>query len=177
MTLIEIPYPPMPFLKIEFSDIVVLIAFSIFGFKSALIVAVVKTLGDLLFQGAVGPMGIGQVTALIASLSYVFLVKILKVNIKEDGIKSILFKFLIILISISLIMTVANYLFITPIYHGELFWFQMENGGLLGADKGYLLAVIVTYIPFNLLKGTLNLMVYYLVAPRILDVIEKQKKA
>lgn len=173
--ILDIPYPLVPFLKIEFSDVVILITFVLFGFKEAVMVAVVKTIGDL-FQGVSGPMAIGQITALIASLSYVLLLKLTNLNIKTDKIKSIIFKSLIILLSVTLIMTITNYIFITPIYHGKYFWFEMDNGGFLGADKSYLLAIIITYIPFNLIKGSLILIVYYLIAPRIITIYENKIK-
>lgn len=174
MTFIEIKYPFAPFLKIEFSDVVIFIVFILFGFKSAFLVAVLKTLGDLLLQGVVGPYAIGQITALVASMSYVFLLKITKFNIIEDGPKKIVLKSLIIVSGISIIMTVANYLFLTPIFLGEHFWFQIEDGSMLGFDGSYLVGVIVTYIPFNIIKGTMNIIMFLLIAPRLLTIYKNQ---
>lgn len=167
MAIIEIPYPPAPWLKIEFSDIVILIAFSIYGFKSGLAIAIVKTLCDLLIQGISGPYAIGQITALVASLAYVVIIKVLKVNIKEDKTSTTLIKFGIILISVASFLTLMNYLFITPIYSGEFFWFQMDGGSSLGHEGSYIVAIIITYLPFNLLKGTLILSIFYLIYPRL----------
>lgn len=174
MVLIEIPYFLAPWLKIEVSDIVVLIALAIYGFKGGLTVGIIKTLADLLFTGMSGPYAIGQITALSASLSYVMLVHLLKLNIKEDSKLKILIKCGIILISVSSIMTIANYLFITPIYTGEFFWFQVEDYSALGYDGSYIMAIIITYLPFNLIKGSLILTVYYLIAPRVLDIFNKE---
>ncbi len=174
MAFIEIKYPPAPFLKIEFSDIVILIAFALFGFKSAFLVAVVKTLGDLLFQGATGPLAIGQISALVASMSYVLLLKATKLNIKEDGIKSIVIKSIVIVLSISLIMSVANYFIITPVFAEKYFFFNMQDGSAVGYDGGYLMGILITYIPFNLIKGALNLLMFYLIGPRLISIYKSQ---
>lgn len=167
MVLIEIPYPPAPWLKIEISDIVILIAFSLYGFKSGLLVAIVKTLCDLLLQGVSGPYAIGQITALVASIAYVVIVKLLKVDSKNDSKKTLLFKFGIVILSVSTVLTLANYLFITPIYSGEFFWFQMDGGSSLGHEGSYIIAIIITYLPFNILKGLLIMASYFIIAPRI----------
>lgn len=176
MAFIEIPYPLMPFLKIEFSDIVVLIAFALFGFKEGFIVAVIKTLGDLIFQGASGPYAIGQITALIASMSYVGFLFATKLNIEKDGLSKVIMKYMIILCGVAFVMTLANYLFITPIYSGELFWFQMKDGSSLGSDSSYIWAIISTYVPFNLLKGLLTLTIFALIGPRLLSIFNSKYK-
>ncbi len=176
MVLIEIPYPLAPWLKIEISDIVVLIAFSIYGFKGGLSVAFIKTLADLVFKGMSGPYAIGQITALSASLIYVFLVYILKFDIKNNTKKQILLKIFIMLISVATTMTIANYLFITPIYSGKFFWFQMKNGSSLGYDGSYIIAVIITYFPFNIIKASLILLTYSLIGKRILSIFNKDNE-
>lgn len=174
MVLIEIPYPFAPWLKIEFSDIVILITFSLYGFKSGLCVALIKTLCDLSFQGISGPYGIGQITALVASISYVFIIWILKVDMKNDSKGKIISKFIIVVMSVSFILTFANYLFITPIYSGELFWFQMNDGSSLGYDGSYIAAIIITYLPFNILKGTIIMSLFFIIFPRINKIFNKE---
>ncbi len=169
MAFVEVPYPLAPWLKIEFSDIVILIAFSLFGFKGAFTIAIVKTLGDLLFEGPSGPLAIGQITALIASMSYVIISKVIKLDIINDNIKKILIKNLIILLCVTTVLTVANYILITPIYSGEMFWFQLEDG----LSLSYLVTILTTYIPFNLIKGSLILGIYTLIGKRIVNIYKK----
>lgn len=176
MAFIEVPYPPVPFLKIEFSDIVILIAFALFGFKGAFCVAVVKTLGDLLLQQPTGPYAIGQITALCASMSYVFLLKATKLNIKEDGLKKIIIKSIIIVLSVTCIMTIANYIFITPIFSGQFLWFQMTNGAVLGYEGSYIASILLTYIPFNLIKGTLTLTIFGLIGSRVISIYQNSNE-
>lgn len=67
--LLEIPYPLAPWLNLDLSEIVVIMAISMLGFKSALFVCVCKFFVSILFKGPVGPIAIGQITALIASLT------------------------------------------------------------------------------------------------------------
>ena len=66
--LLEIPYPFAPWLNLDLSEVVVLMAISMLGFKTALFVCVCKFFISILFKGPVGPIAIGQITALIASL-------------------------------------------------------------------------------------------------------------
>lgn len=69
LNLIEIPYPFAPWLNLDLSEIVVLVAISTLGFIPALFVCICKFVVSILFKGPVGPMAIGQIAALIASLS------------------------------------------------------------------------------------------------------------
>ncbi len=85
--LLEIPYPLAPWLNLDLSEIVVIMAISMLGFKSALFVCVCKFFVSILFKGPVGPIAIGQITALIASLTiccvYYYLSRHLK--FKKNG--------------------------------------------------------------------------------------------
>ena len=70
MAFAQIPYPFAPWLKIEVSEIVTLIAYALYGLPGGLFVAVVKTLLNLAVHGPVG-LGIGDLTAFITSCIFI----------------------------------------------------------------------------------------------------------
>ena len=90
MSYIQFPYPIAPFLKIEFSDFVVIFAYLLFGFKEAFIVAILKTGCDLIIRGpetgGAFPF-VAHITALIASLSYVVAIWFVNKLIKREKFK------------------------------------------------------------------------------------------
>ena len=76
--LLEIPYPLAPWLNLDLSEIVVIMAISMLGFKSALFVCVCKFFVSILFKGPVGPIAIGQITDLLCLLLFIKTFKITK---------------------------------------------------------------------------------------------------
>lgn len=158
LMLIQIPYPFVPFLKFDLSDVVVLVIFSMYGWKEALTVGILKALVNLLIMGPAGYYGIGQIVAIIASMSYVlgmFLtVNKLKMN-KYVGAS-------ITVILVTMIMVICNYLFVTPIYVGGLTYLDVRDwltpqsfNENITLEGGYLFTILLIYIPFNLIKGVL----------------------
>jgi len=156
LMLIEIPYPFVPFLTFDLSDVVVLVIFVRYGWKDAMLVGLLKAVVHLLFKGAVGPLAIGQITAFIASMSYV-----LGMYLTTNRLN--LNRYLgagITVVIVTLILTVANYVFITPIWFGGTTyldvqsWVTPEAFGL-STGGGYLAAILIAYVPFNILKGIL----------------------
>ena len=115
--LLEIPYPLAPWLNLDLSEIVVIMAISMLGFKSALFVCVCKFFVSILFKGPVGPIAIGQITALIASLTiccvYYYLSRHLKLQ-KEW--QSYAVNMIITMFVFAMVMFILNYLFVTPTY-------------------------------------------------------------
>ncbi|MGL4952293.1 MAG: ECF transporter S component, partial [Culicoidibacterales bacterium] len=59
LSLIAIPYPLVPFLKFDLSEIVVLVAVSTVGLTPAIFIALLSALLNFLILGPVGPFGIG----------------------------------------------------------------------------------------------------------------------
>ena len=116
---------------------------------------------NLLIMGPAGYYAIGQVVAIIASMSYVlgmyFTINKFKLN-KYVGAG-------ITVILVTLIMVAANYLFVTPIYVGEFTFLDVRDvltpeAYGFNIEGGYLLTILIVYIPFNLIKGVLVTGVY-----------------
>lgn len=183
--LLEIPYPFAPWLNLDLSEIVVIMAISMLGFKSALFVCVCKFLVSILFKGPVGPIAIGQITALIASLTiccvYYFLSQNLK--LKQEWLTYVVNMFITMLI-FAIVLFVLNYLFVTPTYlmqkptwYSDLPFaldinsFNQQYGtnisipGFLSFLSPYGQAIFIIYFPFNFIKGVISAIVYYIVRP------------
>ena len=176
MSYIQIPYPLAPFLKIEVSDFVVMFTFLLFGFKEALLVAVIKTLGDLMFRGAVGPYAVGQITAFVASISYVMMLWIINKLIKSDKIGFKALKYFLVVSGVAVIMCIANYFFLTPIFLGQTSFLDMSNDSLssMTGINSYLLSIIFLYLPFNFLKGALISLIAIFFGDVLLEMYRKK---
>ena len=183
--LLEIPYPFAPWLNLDLSEVVVIMAISMLGFKSALFVCVCKFLVSILFKGPVGPIAIGQITALIASLTiccvYYFLSQNLK--LKKEWLAYIINMFITMLI-FAIVLFILNYLFVTPTYlmqkptwYSELPFaldinsFNQQYGTNISIPRflnflsPYGQAIFIIYFPFNFIKGVISAIVYYVVRP------------
>ena len=70
MAFAKFPYPFAPWLEIELSEIVTIIAYALYGLPGGIIVAVLKTVLKLLAVGTSSNY-LGEVTALLASLMFI----------------------------------------------------------------------------------------------------------
>jgi riboflavin transporter FmnP len=183
------PYPFVPYLEIELSDAVVLVAYSLYGFFASFAVAFIKTALCLLTWGPVGsPIPIGNLTALFTSLIYSLMLLILDKGFHIFSHNRWLryLGYVLIMLAVSGLMTFLNWLFITPIYldgYGAewvtIFDIQdrIKEGGDLADtfnayfgkyQAGYALAIFLVYFPFNLLKGFLVCLMYELLFNRVI---------
>lgn len=183
--LLEIPYPFAPWLNLDLSEIVVIMSISMLGFKSALFVCICKFIISILFKGPVGPVAIGQITALIASLTiccvYYFLSWNLK--LKQEWLTYVINMFITMLI-FAIVLFILNYLFVTPTYlmqkptwYSDLPFaldinsFNQQYGtniyipDFLSFLSPYGQAIFIIYFPFNFIKGVISAIVYYIVKP------------
>lgn len=177
---IEIPYPIAPFLRFDLSELVILLTVEIFGFWPSVLVAVIKSLMYVMVMGVTTPMGIGVITAFIASVIISGLYVLVKKGINGTTFSKKFLRFLLIIIGFSMILTICNYLFITPIYFGGLWFTDVKDWATLSSfipglpfDLGYGAAIAFIYIPFNSLKGLLVLTVYEIISPRLIETFKK----
>ncbi|MGL4373988.1 MAG: ECF transporter S component [Turicibacter sp.] len=183
LMLIEIPYPIVPFLKFDLSEIVILLTVQIFGLVPAILVAALKSIVHVMVMGVTTPMAIGTITAFIASSSIAVLYFFVKKAFNSNKIVHVVTRFIIVISGFAAILTICNYLFITPIYFGALWFTDIKEFTTLSSfipglsfDLGYGAAIAAVYIPFNALKGFGVLFVYELIGPRILSFVNKLNK-
>lgn len=192
LNLIEIPYPFAPWLNLDLSEIVVLVAISTLGFVPALFVCICKFFVSILFKGPVGPMAIGQIAALIASLSICVTYSLLARKIDpEKNLKNYFLDMVLTMLVFAFIMFVINYFFVTPTYlmqkpawytnlpfAVDIQAFNQQYGSNISIPKflsflsPYGQAIFIIYFPFNFIKGIITGIVYYLVRP-----VEKRFKS
>lgn len=169
MSFIQLPYPIAPFLRIEFSDVAVLIAFLLFGWKEAVFVGLFKAVLNGMILGPVGPLWIGQISAFLASMAYVsglFLV------LRLSKIKHPIVLALMVVVWVTSLMLAVNYFIVTPVYLQTNF-IAIRNSialrdflAFIGFDTslGYLTFTVVLYAPFNFIKGSAIMAVYFVVS-------------
>lgn len=149
LNMIQIPYPFASFLKIDISEVVVLIAL-IYGLKEAIAVSGFKFLIMLLLHPSdiIGTV-IMFIGSLIIIFSYNFIIKVVskKIALVFMGFVFVFF------------MVLLNYFIFTPLYSGMHFS-EMNT-------KGYLVGILILYVPFNLIKISIISIIFYILDKRI----------
>lgn len=145
LNLIQIPYI-IPYLKFDLSEVVVLIGMMI-SFTTGILVAIVKFI-LFFFLNPIDPIGnIALVLgSLIIGVSFYFLHKMLKLNL--------IVTLVLVTIIFSLAMTIANYYVITPAYQGKTLT-ELKN------SQNYFSFIVITYLPYNILKMTFISISFY----------------
>ena len=186
MAFCRIPYPPSPWLMIEISDIVVLLAYVLYGFSGSILTAILKTALDMSINGLSGFAGIGNITALFTSLMYIVGLYLCShiFRMFNKGLGHRIIGYVIITIYVTVILTTANCIFITPTYLCGYFTTCFDsvtvNNMLQSLEQmgysnmGYAGIIFLIYFPFNLMKGAIIFLVYELLFNRIVFVLMKR---
>lgn len=156
LMLIEIPFFIVPGLNFDLSDIVVLVVLMVYGWKEAAFIGIVKALLHAWLKPAFGPVYIGEITAVLASMTYIIGFYIAANKFKWNKYFTALFTIGVV----TLLLTALNYFFITPTYlMGGFSSFvpvkDINVASIFGLDwdLNYFTSILAIYIPFNLLKG------------------------
>ncbi|MDT6980548.1 ECF transporter S component [Levilactobacillus zymae] len=157
---ISIPIIPIvPYMKLDLSDLVVLLGMSIFGAGGAVLIAAVKELLYFVSTGMDIVNFIGVLTAFIADLAFV-----LPINALLKGKPHTLSRQIVAVIggtvSLTVVLSLANWWIITPLY--------LKVWGMsLGLPVNQL--ILLGVIPFNLVKGIVLGVLFILVNRRLGD--------
>ena len=71
LALIEIPWPFASFLKLDFSEVAILVALLVLGTKETLVVVLIRTIARRLFRGFAPDELVGEMLAMFASFSII----------------------------------------------------------------------------------------------------------
>lgn len=137
--------PIVPWLKIDFSSLIILLGMVLLGLKDGLIIALIAELLYLIMTGPTLPNMIGVSSNLLAVICLcVPLYLILKKHHFTLKNNDVMLAMIVSTLLLTTVMGVANYFVITPLYIN-----------LLGMKLSFSLAklVIAWVIPFNLIKG------------------------
>lgn len=189
-------FPIMPgvsFLKMDFSDVVVVITTFIFGVGGGVAVAAIKCLLSLIFTGFALPSLVGELAAFLASMAFALPFYFLAGSVKEEDRKSLksyllpALGLLLGVLSLTLVMALTNQFLLTPVYaytsvpqaagmhmsYAQLLTFTEQTylGKMLHIPSmsSYIMGIIV---PFNLIKGAINSVVVYILFESVLKTIK-----
>ena len=193
MAFVQFPYPFAPWLKIEISELVTIIAYALYGFPGGLTVALIKTLLNLAVHGPVG-LGIGDLTAFITSCMFL-LGLFLTSHVFKWFKKGLLFRilsYLVIASIVTVMLTMLNAIVITPSYLSVFgsnphFSTCFEPGVIqntasyLTGNKdttynawAYIGIICSIYAPFNLMKAGICCLLYELLFNRLIFVFMRR---
>ena len=195
MAFAQFPYPFAPWLKIEVSEIVTIIAYALYGLPGGLTVAIIKTALNLAVHGPVG-LGIGDLTALFTSLMFVFGLFLTSHILKwfKKGLLFRIISYIFITLLITITLTALNAIFITPSYltvfgpnahFSTCFEPDVINNvvAYLTGQKDveangwtYIGVISSIYAPFNLMKAGMCFLIYELVFNRLIFVFMRKSE-
>ncbi|MGO2084154.1 ECF transporter S component [Vagococcus sp.] len=155
--------PTFPWLKVDFSDIPILIGTFIYGPLAGIIIAFVRSLLNIIISGANLGSLVGNIAGFLASSLY--LLPIYYFLKKEKNRWNLVKGTVAGTLLMTAFMALANYFVITPLY---LF--------VLKLDFGISIQQMVVYgvIPFNLIKGALVSVVFALTFKSLIPVLKKR---
>ncbi len=141
-----------PFLKIDFSDVPILLGMYVYGPLSGVAIAAIRSLLSYITTGGEAGFPIGDTTAFIATLSFTLPIyyslkgklPTKKKSVITSGISTI---------SLTTTMSLLNWLVVAPLYVTVM-------GFSVGPMREYL---TLSVIPFNLLKGIIVSGVFFVV--------------
>ncbi|WP_071131523.1 ECF transporter S component [Enterococcus timonensis] len=168
---IAIPFPLFSFLKIDFSDLPVMVSMFLFGPLAGILTAGLRSVLHLLLTGFDPANMVGDIASFVASsvytlpLYYFFTKESQLTKIKKN-------KFLGIIsgtVAMTIVMSVANYFVITPLY---LYFFNVDANNFLGMSLARYVAIGI--VPFNIAKGIIVSAVFLVVYAKLLPWLSRK---
>ena len=172
----------LPFLKIDLSEVVVLVALIVIGYKGAFSIVLIRSffrpiiLGNMLLSTYMGEL-IAIIASLVLISTYILVNKILKVNTKpliyEIGIdkpkvtiKEYIATIGAMVLALTLIMATFNFFIGVPLY-GSIFLFEFVGNSqihfhIFSFVKDPMMLGVVQQIGFNYESLTLSNMVLFI---------------
>lgn len=157
--LISFGFPIIPgvtFLKVDFSDIPVLIGMFLYGPVGGVMVAFIRSLLHYIQTGGDAGYPIGDTASFIASVAYTLPIYLI-MQVKIHDTKNIVFANVIGTASLTVVLSFVNYLFLLPLY------LKVLNFSV-GPIREYLLMGV---IPFNIIKGAIVSTVFILLFAKL----------
>lgn len=153
-----------PFLKIDFSDIPILLGMYVYGPLAGTAIAAVRSLLSYISSGGEAGFPIGDTTAFIGTLSLTLPIYYVIKNKVSNKKKSILAGSLATT-SLTITMAILNWLVVAPLYIRVM-------GFSVGPMREYL---TLSVIPFNLIKGIVVSFVFFIVFYQVQEYLNKLK--
>lgn len=167
-----VAFPIMPafsFLKIDFSDIPILLGMFLYGPLAGVITAFVRSLLHLFLTGLAPQNMVGDFASFLASSIFtlpIFYFFGKKKNIRTNRIVGLVSGIL----ALTIFMSIANYFVITPVY---LQLYGVTTQQFLGTSLASYVAIGI--VPFNLIKGLLVSGVFLVLHAKLLPWLLKKQ--
>ncbi|MEQ8150310.1 ECF transporter S component [Enterococcus faecalis] len=167
-----VAFPIMPafsFLKIDFSDIPILLGMFLYGPLAGVITAFVRSLLHLFLTGLAPQNMVGDFASFLASSIFtlpIFYFFGKKKNIRTNRIVGLISGIL----ALTIFMSIANYFVITPVY---LQLYGVTTQQFLGTSLASYVAIGI--VPFNLIKGLLVSGVFLVLHAKLLPWLSKKQ--
>lgn len=160
----EFPVIPMiPYLKMDFSDVVVAMSTIIFGPLGGTMVALFKSLLNYLISGANLLSLIGDTAAFLASIAFALpMYYLAKKHPDKNSAK--IWGIVVGILGLTIVMSILNAFVLTPMYL-KFANFKLPNGML-----SYIFTAIV---PFNLAKGLVNGVIVFILWKSVIPQLQK----
>ena len=167
-----VAFPIMPafsILKIDFSDIPILLGMFLYGPLAGVITAFVRSLLHLFLTGLAPQNMVGDFASFLASSIFtlpIFYFFGKKKNIRTNRIVGLVSGIL----ALTIFMSIANYFVITPVY---LQLYGVTTQQFLGTSLASYVAIGI--VPFNLIKGLLVSGVFLVLHAKLLPWLSKKQ--
>ncbi|MDF2606340.1 MAG: riboflavin transporter FmnP [Bacillales bacterium] len=157
--------PASPYLKVDFSEIPVLIAAFIFGPLGGIIVELFKNIIDYMFKGEFTGFPVGHLANFTAGI--LFVLPVTYIFNRSRTIKGLVIGLAIGTISMTGLMMALNYLVFLPMYSYFLNYPTQSSKELIDL-------LVKAIMPFNLVKGILVSIVFVVIYGKLKKWIELQ---
>lgn len=157
--LISFGFPIIPgvtFLKVDFSDIPVLVGMFLYGPVGGIMIAFIRSLLHYIQTGGDAGYPIGDTASFIASIAYTLPIYLIMKS-KIHDTKNIIFANVIGTASLTVVLSFVNYFLLLPLY------LKVLNFSV-GPISDYLLMGVV---PFNIIKGAIVSTVFILLFAKL----------
>ncbi|KRM08265.1 hypothetical protein FC89_GL001603 [Liquorilactobacillus ghanensis DSM 18630] len=150
--------PIVPYMKIDFSDLPILFGMFLLGPIGGIEIALIRSVLYLLISGPSIAQLIGVATSFLATLLFCLPIYYLLRHDQSLTVKHVLLTITAATLSLTIVLSVANWWVITPLYMS-----------VLGMKISLPLSKLVLFgvVPFNLIKGILVGSVFWLIFSRI----------
>ncbi|MDF2946975.1 MAG: riboflavin transporter FmnP [Bacillales bacterium] len=157
--------PSSPYLKVDFSEIPVLIAAFIFGPLGGILVELLKNILDYMFRGEFTGFPVGHLANFAAGI--LFVLPVTYIFNRNRSIKSLIFGLALGTLTMTVLMMVLNYLVFLPMYTYFLNYPTQNSKELIDL-------LVKAIMPFNLIKGILVSIVFVAIYSKLKKWIELQ---
>lgn len=163
-----------PFLKMDISDMPSLLGAFALGPVAGVLIQLLKNILNLVFEGTT-TVGVGEMANFVSGGIFAFIAGY--VYFKRKSFKNAIIGMIVGIISMAAIISIANYLFIFPLY-AKLLGLPIDDLVQMGSaitNKVVDLKTLIIYtvFPFNLVKGALTALVTSLVYKRVSPILHK----